>query len=69
LDGHGSQFELDFLDYIKGKQALVTKKDHGLPYEINKTNVLKLIKDAWTNSFGHTKTNRQGLVEDGVQGH
>jgi hypothetical protein len=48
------------------KQALVTKKnDHGLPYEINKTDVVKLVKDSWKVSFAHTQTNIKAVLNRG----
>jgi len=103
LDGHGSQFELDFLEYInreetkwvvniglphgtsywqvgdsmeqngcfkmvlaREKQALVTKKsEHALPFEINKTDVVKLVKDAWNVSFARVETNRKAVLHRG----
>jgi hypothetical protein len=103
LDGHGSRFELDFLEYIntcetkwnvniglpygtsywqvgdsteqngcfkmaltKAKQKLVTaKNDAGLPFEINKTDVVKLVKEAWEVSFARVNTNRKAVLERG----
>ena len=103
LDGHGSRFELDFLEYInreetkwvvniglphgtsywqvgdsteqngcfkmalaREKQALVTKKsEHALPFEINKTNIVKLVKDAWNVSFARVETNRKAVLHRG----
>jgi hypothetical protein len=103
LDGHGSRFELEFLEYIntcetkwcvniglpygtsywqvgdsseqngcfkmaltKYKQALVTaKNDANLPYEINKTDVVKLVKDAWQVSFTRGETNRKAVMHSG----
>jgi hypothetical protein len=51
---------------VKQKQALVTKKnDHGLPYEINKTDVVKLVKDAWRVSFARPETNRKAVLQRG----
>jgi hypothetical protein len=36
----------------KAKQKLVTaKNDAGLPFKINKTDVVKLVKEAWEVSF------------------
>ena len=103
LDGHGSRFELEFLEYIntcetkwkvniglpndtsywqvgnsmeqngcfkmalsKAKQKLVTaKNDNGLPFEINKTDVVKLVKEAWSVSFDRVETNQKAVLERG----
>jgi hypothetical protein len=103
LDGHGSRFELEFLEYIntcetkwnvniglpygtsywqvgdsteqngcfkmaltKAKQSLVTaKNDSGLPFEINKTDVVKLVKEAWNASFSRVETNQKAVLERG----
>jgi len=103
LDGHGSRFELEFLEYINNgetkwhvniglpygtsywqvgdsteqngcfkmaltrlKQKLVTQKnDHNLPYEINKTDVVKLVKDAWAVSFARVNTNKKAVMQRG----
>jgi hypothetical protein len=103
LDGHGSRFELEFLEYIntcetkwcvniglpygtsywqvgdsseqngcfkmaltKYKQALVTaKNDANLPYEINKTDVVKLVKDSWKDSFARVETNKKAILHRG----
>jgi hypothetical protein len=103
LDGHGSRFELQFLEYInreetkwhvniglpygtsywqvgdsteqngcfkmalaREKQALVTKKsEHALPFEINKTDVVKLVKNAWNVSFARVETNRKAVLHRG----
>ena len=48
------------------KQALVTKKsEHALPFEINKTDVVKLVKDAWNVSFARVETNRKAVLHRG----
>ena len=103
LDGHGSRFEVEFLEYIntcetkwkvniglpygtsywqvgdsteqngcfnmaltKAKQKLVTaKNDNGLPFEINKTDVVKLVKEAWSVSFARVETNQKAVLERG----
>ena len=103
LDGHGSHFELEFLEYInckeskwevniglpygtsywqvgdsteqngcfkmalaREKQALVTKKNEsGLPFEINKTDVVKLVKNAWKVSFARVETNQKAVLHRG----
>jgi hypothetical protein len=103
LDGHGSRFELEFLEYIhsdetkwtvniglpygtsywqvgdsteqngcfkmaltKGKQALVTQKnDNGLPFQINRTDIVKLVKDAWNVSFARVHTNQKAVLYRG----
>ena len=53
----------------KEKKALVTKKnEHGLPYEINKTDVVTLVKDAWKVSFARTQTNKKALLNMGSAG-
>jgi len=95
LDGYGSQFDLEFLEYInseetkwnvniglayrtsywqvgdsteqngsfkmalaRAKQALVMKiNDSGLPFEINKTDIVKLVKDSWKTSFARVQQN------------
>ena len=50
----------------KYKQALVTaKNDANLPYEINKTDVVKLVKDAWQVSFARVETNRKAAMHSG----
>jgi hypothetical protein len=50
----------------KAKQALVTEKnDNNLPYEINKTDVVKLVKEAWAVSFAHEETNRKAILNRG----
>jgi hypothetical protein len=103
LNGHGSRFEFEFLEYInkaehkwkvniglpygtsywqagysteqdrcfkmaltKRKEVLVTKKnEHGLPYEINKSDVVKLVKEAWHVSFAHEETNQKAVLQRG----
>jgi hypothetical protein len=103
LDGHGSCFELEFLEYIntceskwcgniglpygtsywqvgdsseqngcfkmaltKCKQALVTaKNDAKLPYEINRADIVKLVKDAWKISFARVETNKKSVLHRG----
>jgi hypothetical protein len=103
LDGHGSHFEPEFLEYIntckakwcvniglpygtsywqvgdsseqngcfimaltKCKQALVTaKNDANLPYEINQTDVVKLVKDAWKDSFARVESNKKAILHRG----
>jgi len=103
LDGHGSRFDLKFLEYInseetkwnvntgllygtsywqvgdlmeqngcfkmalaKAKQALVTKKsDCGLPFEINKTDIVKLVKDSWKVGFGRVEQNQKAVLHRG----
>jgi hypothetical protein len=103
LDGHGSRFELEFLEYVntcetkwnvniglpygtsywqvgdsteqngcfkmaltKAKQSLVTEKnDAGLPFEINKTDVVKLVKEAWNASFAKVESNKKAVLEQG----
>jgi hypothetical protein len=46
------------MSMTKAKQELVQKKyDCGLNFEINKEDVVGLVKQAWINSFAHTKTN------------
>jgi hypothetical protein len=103
LDGHGSRFELEFLEYIndpehkwhvniglpygtsywqvadsleqnrsfkmalsEAKEALVKKKDdNGLPFEINKVDVVKLVKDSWARSFAKVETNRRAVLVRG----
>jgi hypothetical protein len=50
----------------KCKQALVTaKNDANLPYEINKTDVVKLIKDSWKDSFARVETNKKAVLHRG----
>jgi hypothetical protein len=50
----------------KLKQELVTKKnDHNLPFEINKTDVIKLVKDAWAASFAKVNTNKKAVMQRG----
>jgi hypothetical protein len=50
----------------KEKQALVTKKnDHGLPFEINKSDIVKLVKGAWAKSFARVETNRNAVLHQG----
>jgi hypothetical protein len=103
LDGHGSRFELEFLEYVitcetkwnvniglpygtsywqvgdsteqdgcfkmaltKAKQSLVSEKnDAGLPFEINKTDVVKLVKEAWNASFAKVESNKKTVLEQG----
>jgi len=103
LDGHGSRFELDFLDYIntaetkwecciglpygtsywqvgdsseqngcfkmaltRAKQELVTKKnDAGLPFAIDKTDVVGLVRAAWNRSFARVRTNIKAVTSRG----
>jgi hypothetical protein len=50
----------------KAKQKLVTaKNDNGLPFEINKTDVVKLVKEAWSDSFDRVETNQKAVLERG----
>jgi hypothetical protein len=50
----------------KGKQALVTaKNESGLPFEINKIDIVKLVKDAWRVSFARVETNRKAVLNRG----
>jgi hypothetical protein len=50
----------------KGKQALVTAKNNvGSPYENNKMDVVKLVKDAWRVSFAQVKTNCKAILQRG----
>ncbi len=50
----------------KYKQALVTaKNDANLPYEINKTDVVKLVKDSWKDSFARVETNKKAVLHRG----
>jgi hypothetical protein len=103
LDGHGSRFELEFLEYIncaetkwsvniglpygtsywqvgdsteqngcfkmalaRCKQALVTKKnDCALPFEINRSDIVKLVKDSWNLSFARVNTNKKAVLHRG----
>jgi hypothetical protein len=42
----------------KAKQALVTKiSDSGLPFEISKTDIVKLVKDSWKVTFARVQQN------------
>ena len=42
----------------RAKQALVMKiNDSGLPFEINKTDIVKLVKDSWKVSFARAQQN------------
>jgi hypothetical protein len=51
----------------KAKQKLVTaKNDNGLPFEINKTDVVKLVKEAWSVSFAQVETNQKAVLERGL---
>jgi len=103
LDGHGSRFELCFLEYINNpetkwhvniglpygtsywqvgdssqqngqfkmaltvlKQALVTmKNDLQYPFCIEKHEVIKLVKDAWHQSFSKVLTNKTAIAQRG----
>ncbi len=50
----------------KYKQALVTaKNDANLPYEINKTDVVNLVKDSWKDSFARAETNKKAVLHRG----
>jgi hypothetical protein len=100
LDGLGSCFELEFLEYIhvcetkwdvniglpystsnwqvgdsteqnkcfkialtKVKQSVITAKNEaGLPFEINKSDVVKPVKEAWRVSFARVETNRKVVL-------
>jgi hypothetical protein len=51
---------------VREKQALVTKKNEsGLPFEINKTDVVKLVKNAWKVSFARVETNQKAVLHRG----
>jgi len=103
LDGHGSRFDLNFLDYVnavdtkwecciglpygtsywqvgdsseqngcfkmaltRAKQELVTKKnDAGLPFAIDKTDIVGLVRQAWEKSFARVKTNIKAVASRG----
>jgi hypothetical protein len=41
----------------KAKQALVKKNDSGLPFEINKTDIVELVKESWKVSFARVQKN------------
>jgi hypothetical protein len=50
----------------KCKQALATaKNDANLPYEINWTDVVKLVKDAWKDSFAQVESNKKAILHRG----
>jgi hypothetical protein len=54
------------MSMTKAKQELVQKKyDCGLNFEINKEDVVGLVKQAWINSFAHTKTNWNAILNWG----
>jgi hypothetical protein len=48
------------------KQALVmNKNESGLPFEINKTDVVRLVKNAWKVSFARVETNQKAVLYRG----
>ncbi len=50
----------------KAKRALVKPKyDLGLPFEINKTDVVKLVKECWIISFAQVHTNCKAVLQRG----
>jgi hypothetical protein len=44
---------------------LLQKNEQGLPYEINKSDVVKLVKEAWHVSFAREETNRKAVLQRG----
>ncbi len=103
LDGHGSRFDLEFLEYINAeetkwnvdlglpygtpywqvgdsneqngsfkmkltqvKKDLTSKKnDAGLAFEVDKRDVVKLVRESWNESFAKVKTNRKAVLTRG----
>ncbi len=52
------------MSMTKAKQELVQKKhDCGKTFEINKEDVVGLLKQAWINSFSRTKTNQNAILD------
>ena len=41
------------------------KNESGSPFEINKTDVVKLVKNAWKVSFARVETNRKAVLHRG----
>ncbi len=44
---------------------MLQKNEQGLPYEINKSDVVKLVKEAWHVSFAREETNRKAVLQRG----
>jgi hypothetical protein len=103
LDGHGSRFDLEFLEYViaedtkwhvelglpygtsywqvgdsseqngsfkmkltKEKAKLTSQKyDAGLSFEIDKRDIVKLVKECWKHSFAKVDTNRKAVLTRG----
>jgi hypothetical protein len=103
LDGHGSPFDLEFLEYVmaadtkwhvekglpygtsywqvgdsseqngsfkmkltKEKAILTSKKyNSGLAFEIDKKNVVKLVKECWKSSFAKVESNKKAVLTRG----
>ncbi len=50
----------------EAKEALVKKKDeNGLPFEINKVDAVKLVKDSWAVSFAKVDQNCKAVLQQG----